>query len=361
MVYRAIGLMSGSSLDGLDIVFAEFHASGAQWSHQILHFDCIAYDSYWKQQLSQAHLLSAGDYLRLDAAYGHFIGSLVNQFIEKYHLEYQVHLISSHGHTVFHEPPAMTAQLGDGSAIAAATGINVVSDLRSMDVALGGAGAPIVPLGEQLLLGGYGYYLNLGGIANLSINNEPYTAYDICACNQVLNRLAGLKGLHYDEDGRLAASGKVDDVLLRQLNALEFYRTQGPKSLNNRFSEKEVLPLIEKAQLSPEDALRTYTEHVAIQVKEAVLASPAKNNTSSLLITGGGAFNNTLIENIRQHLYPAGVMVTIPEPALVQYKEALIMALLGILRLRQENTVLSSVTGSKRSSIGGALWMGQDA
>src|SRR6476660_5986878 len=185
MVYRAIGLMSGSSLDGLDIAFVEFQENAGKWSYEILNVDCYQYTDEWMKRLKSAISLSALDYQLLHVDYGHYIGQQVNQFIEKNNLQYQVALIASHGHTTFHVPERkMTAQLGEGAAIASEALLPVVTDLRALDVALGGQGAPIVPIGEKLLLGDYNYFLNLGGIANISINTEPYLAFDVCPANR---------------------------------------------------------------------------------------------------------------------------------------------------------------------------------
>ncbi|HTI11870.1 MAG TPA: anhydro-N-acetylmuramic acid kinase, partial [Puia sp.] len=335
-------------------------------------------------------------------------------------------------------------QLGDGAALAATTRINVVSDLRAMDLALGGQGAPIVPIGEKLLLSGYELFLNLGGIANISSHggasagpqpggspaggaNGPQTggspaggtdgprtggspaggtdgpsaggfvAYDVCPANRVLNQLAALTGKEYDEGGALASTGRVDETLLRRLNALPYYGQAYPKSLANEFGTDTVYPIITEAGLVVADALRTYVEHIAIQIREAVkglaMGQPAakagmgaaaagepaaKAGTQSadqpanqpaagkrMLVTGGGAHNHFLIGRLQDLLLPLGVAVVVPssetDSALVDYKEALVMALIGVLRWREENNVLASVTGASRDSIGGAVWIGQEA
>ncbi len=195
MVYRAIGLMSGSSLDGLDIAYVEFHENGGKWSFDILVADCYTYSPEWSRRLREAPSLTAVDYHLLHTAYGHYLGEQVNRFIESNGLQYKIALVASHGHTSFHLPGSrMTAQLGDGAAIAATTGLPVVADLRSLDVALGGQGAPIVPIGERLLLGQHDYFLNIGGIANISRNGDPYIAFDVCPANRVLNLLAAQVG-----------------------------------------------------------------------------------------------------------------------------------------------------------------------
>lgn len=366
MVYRAIGLMSGSSLDGLDIVLATFHENGGKWSYEITEAVCYAYPDEWTDKLARATSLPSLDYQLLHTEYGHYLGGQVNRFIEEKQLHYQVALVASHGHTTFHLPAKkMTAQLGDGAAIAAQTKLPVVSDLRALDIALGGQGAPIVPVGEKLLLGEYALLLNLGGIANLSVNTGAgYTAFDVCPANRVLNLLAQETGSAYDANGDIAASGAVNHALLDQLNALDYYQQPSPKSLANDFGTGIIYPLIKNAGLSINDALSTCCEHIAVQVKNAVagvqhLITNTANGTS-LLVTGGGAFNTFLVRRLQEYLSAINISVVIPDEKLVNYKEALIMALIGVLRWREKTNVLASVTGAERDSVGGALWMGQE-
>jgi anhydro-N-acetylmuramic acid kinase len=365
MLYRAIGLMSGSSLDGLDIAFVEFEETGAKWSYEIKAAECRRYNDEWLEKLQNATTLPAYDYLLLHSAYGKYIGQEVNTFIEEHALEHKVQLIASHGHTTFHAPAlGMTAQLGDGAAVAATTQINVVSDLRAMDVAFGGQGAPIVPIGEKLLFADYTFYLNLGGIANLSFkSNDGYVAFDVCAANRVLNMLAKVEGKEYDEDGKLAASGSVDTALLTKLNALAYYKQAYPKSLANSFGTEEIFPIIEASTLSKADKLRTYVEHIVMQISYSIqdLSIKSKVRNEKVLATGGGAFNKFLIGRLKQALSAFDIEVIVPDDMLVNYKEALIMALIGVMRWREEYNVLNTVTGASRSSIGGAVWIGQEA
>lgn len=371
MVYRVIGLMSGSSLDGLDLVFAEISENAGTWAFEIVAADCYAYEPEWKARLQNAVALNALEYQLLHADYGRHLGSCVNRFIEEKGLQYQVAFIASHGHTTFHLPhKKMTAQLGDGAALAAETGLPVISDLRALDVAFGGQGAPIVPIGESLLLKGYDLFLNLGGIANISFNDpDNYVAFDVCPANRVLDLLAQEAGKPYDAGGAMAASGKPEHGLLKKLNALDYYQQPHPKSLANSFGTDVVYPLIQSAGLSTADALRTYVAHIVAQIKNSIGNSDwsIKNNyqpataNHQLLATGGGAFNTFLIEELRTALREFSIDVIVPDEKLVAYKEALIMALIGVLRWRQEYTVLPSVTGAARASIGGALWIGQEA
>ncbi len=369
MLYRAIGLMSGSSLDGLDIVFAELQEEAGKWSFEIKAADCYPYAPVWKERLQHATSLKAFEYLLLHSEYGHYIGHEVNRFIEAKGLHYQVALVSSHGHTSFHAPHLkMTAQLGDGAAIASVTGLPVVTDLRAIDVALGGQGAPIVPIGEMHLLKDYDLYLNLGGISNISFHRDgQYFAFDICAANRVLNMIAATVGQEFDAGGEMASHGHVHDGLLHQLNELPYYRQPFPKSLANHFGTDEVFPLVQSFGLTPQDALATYVQHVVLQIKSAIANYFPPTDSSilsaekKLLVTGGGAYNTFLIQKLSESLSPLGIRIILPDNDLIQYKEGLIMAFMGVLRWRQEYNTLSSVTGAERDSIGGALWTGQEA
>ncbi len=374
MIYKAIGLMSGSSLDGLDIVFVEFTETAGKWEYKIICAACIEYSEDWIAKLKNAVNLSALDYQLLHTEYGKYTGEKVNEFIEKFGLHHKVNLITSHGHTTFHLPEKrMTHQLGDGAAIAAETQLPVVSDLRSMDIAFGGQGAPIVPIGEKLLFPEYHYFLNIGGIANISVNSKPTNnedlysdkneiiAFDICAANRVLNMLVAEKGFDFDEDGKIAAAGKVNDDLLQKLNSLDYYSHPYPKSLANSFGTDIVFPLIKYFSLSTEDSMATYVEHVSLQIKNALLPYFTNVEFQQVMITGGGAFNKFLVKRISAQLKQINFEIFIPEDEVVIYKEALIMALLGTLRWREQYTVLSSVSGASRNNIGGALWLGTEA
>ena len=366
--------MSGSSLDGLDIAFVEFTETAGKWDYEIKCAACIEYENEWIEKLKNAIRISAFDYQLLHTDYGRFLGEKVNEFIEKFQLQHRISLISSHGHTTFHFPEKkMTHQLGDGAAIAAETQLPVVTDLRSVDIAFGGQGAPIVPLGEKLLFPAYHYFLNIGGIANISFNSkqtniedsflpsDEIIAFDICAANRVLNMLSLEKNKPYDEDGKMASEGKINEELLQKLNALDYYFLDHPKSLANSFGTDIIFPMIKSFNLSTEDSLRTYVEHIAIQIKNSLQSCFSKVEVQKLMITGGGAFNRFLVERISKHLEEINFEIFIPADEVVIYKEALIMALLGTLRWREQYTILSSVTGAKRNSIGGALWLGTEA
>lgn len=345
---RAIGLMSGTSLDGLDLAHVAFRSARKGWNFELLDSAFFPYDKDWRERLSTAHLLSGYDLARLDVAFGRYMGELVNRFVQQ-NRQASVDLVASHGHTVFHEPErGLTKQIGCGAALAAATGITTVSDFRSLDVALGGQGAPLVPIGDRLLFSGYDACLNLGGFSNISFEqNGQRVAFDICPVNIVMNSLAERLGQAFDKDGLLARSGCVNDALLKTLNALPIYHLSTRPSLAREWVEKEFQPLLQ--DLPTEDLLRTVLEHVAVQVA-AVLNTHLPQGT--LLVTGGGAYNTFLLERLR---ILTTTEVTVPRSDLVDMKESIVFAFLGVLRLRGEVNVLRSVTGASSDCCAGVV------
>ena len=360
MQYNVIGLMSGSSLDGLDIAFVHFEETAGKWEFEIRETACIPYPEDWRKKLGSLDNIPAKDYLLLHTSYGHWIGHRVQEFLEQRNLAYRVQLIASHGHTAFHDPALkMTAQLGDGAAISAVTGIRTITDLRSVDIALGGQGAPIVPMGEKLLMPGYDFFLNIGGIANISMNSGNFIGFDICPANRILNLLAADVPGGMDENGQMASMGKVDMTLLGQLNNFEYYRQPWPKSLSNDFGLKQIFPLIGRSGLSRENALATYIRHIVQQVSGALISLKKflpDNPNPRLLVTGGGAHNKFLIESLTSELASGNIDLVVPDDRIVDYKEALVIALMGALRWREDINVMSSVTGASRDSINGAVW-----
>ena len=363
---RVIGLMSGSSLDGLDIACVDFLRSTDQWSFEILHAQTIPYSAEWIDRLSHADQLDARSYLLLHTSYGRYLGECVNAFLEKHHLRIEeIDLIASHGHTVFHEPwNRMTGQIGDGAAICAETRLSVVSDLRALDVAYGGQGAPIVPIGEKFLFSQYRLLLNLGGIANMT-DQKYHIAFDICPANRVLNKLmSDFLEKEYDENGQHAAQGTVNEDLLKQLNELDYYEKIYPKSLSNTFGLEIVYPMLTSRELPIHDLLRTYVEHIVQQICRSIqmIIDREEQLSSSyagcqMLVTGGGAHNQYLFQCLQSQLRAKfGIEVQYPEIKVVDFKEALIMAWIGLLRVENQPNVLASVTGAKIDSIGGAFW-----
>lgn len=346
--YQMIGLMSGTSVDGLDVAFCRF---GARNKFELVAAKTYPYPNELRQRLQTAMTLSAVELAALDAELGLYFGKTVNDFLKKFKLK-KPDAIASHGHTVFHDPlKNYSVQIGKGSHIAAVTNVPVVCDFRSTDVALGGQGAPLVPIGDEMLFSQYDYCLNLGGIANVSFKSKgKRIAYDISPCNLPVNMLMKKFGKEFDKDGQLGRSGKIIPGLLDALNQLKFYSQRPPRSLGREWVEREVMPLLNQND-STTDVLRTYYEHIAIQI-----ANQFKTKNSSVLVTGGGAYNTFLMQLIHQK---SKVTIVTPEPSLIEFKEALIFAFLGYLRLNEKNNALKSVTGAKRDSVGGAIYSGK--
>lgn len=344
-----IGLMSGTSLDGLDVALVDIAEINKNIQYQLIVAETIPYSKEWKERLSTLDTASAYEYALANVQLGHYFGKCVNSFISKHN--FKADIIASHGHTVFHQPDLLlTTQIADGDAIAAETHLPVVSNFRTLDVALGGQGAPLVPIGDRLLFGQYDACLNLGGIANISFEeNRKRIAYDICPCNMALNLLAQKINLEYDKDGMIAKKGSINDSLFKQLNSLDYYKQNGPKSLGKEWFLEYFRPLID-GSLSTEDYLRTSIEHIATQIANVI----TKNNIKSILITGGGALNKFLIERLEQ-MVQSKCKIVIPDSQIISYKEAIVFALLGYLRVTSQINTLASVTGARVDSIGGSI------
>lgn len=351
--YKVIGVMSGTSLDGVDIAYCIFNNSYSKWSYEIREATTIPYKQEWKKRLRDLDKQDAFFYTQTHIQYGHYLGKLIKSFIKKHSLK--VDMIASHGHTIFHQPKLKaTSQIGDGSAIAAICKTPVICDFRSKDVALGGQGAPLVPIGDKLLFPEYTYCINLGGIANISFDKaQERLAFDICPVNMLLNYLSRQKGLEYDKDGNMAKAGEINILLLKELNNLSYFKEKIPKSLSRERIFQEFIPVLDKYTINVEDKLCTVCEHIATQIAKVI-----ENNYSQkeILLTGGGAMNKYLVDKMKRHLKTTTIVL--PNKKIISYKEALIFALLGILRIRNEVNCLKSVTGASRDTVGGAIYLG---
>jgi anhydro-N-acetylmuramic acid kinase len=348
--YSIIGVMSGTSLDGIDLAHINFTIKEDKWRYEILENETISYSENWLNKLKIALGFSGKELIELNEDYTQLLGSIVKSFIDKHQIK-NIDAVCSHGHTILHQPQnGFTLQIGNLPKIAQIIQERVVCDFRVQDVKLGGQGAPLVPMGDRILFSEYDYCLNLGGFSNVSFeDNSKRIAFDISPVNTVLNFYSNKLGLNYDDKGKIARSGKVNADLLNELNALEYYKKQFPKSLGFEFIKEVVLPLIEKHSISIEDKMHTFTEHIALQTS---LALP--NKTGKILITGGGAYNAFLIERMQFHL--PKIEIIIPDNKTLEFKEALIFALLGVLKLRNEVNVLSSVTGAKMDHSSGIIY-----
>jgi anhydro-N-acetylmuramic acid kinase len=348
--YTTIGVMSGTSLDGVDLAHIVFTVKNNKWEFQILESETISYTTDWLNKLKIAVDFSEAQLEKLNQDYTQHLASIILSFIEKYEIK-DLDAVCSHGHTILHQPQnGFTLQIGNLPEIAALLNQTVVCDFRVQDVQLGGQGAPLVPIGDRILFSKYDYCMNLGGFSNVSFEkNKERIAFDISPVNTVLNFYANQLGLEYDDKGSISKSGICNENLLQELNTLDFYQKKHPKSLGFEFVKETILPIIESYSISLEDKLHTFTEHVALQI---ALALPNKNG--SLFITGGGAYNDFLIERIQYHL--PEMKIIIPSAKILEFKEALIFALLGVLKLRGEINVLSSVTGAKTDHSSGIIY-----
>jgi anhydro-N-acetylmuramic acid kinase len=346
--YLVAGMMSGTSLDGMDLILSRFYKGTGHWRFTIEKALTIDYTGNWKERLEHAAGLDAETFIMLHQEYGRFIGAGISQFLMEHGLSAE--LIASHGHTIFHQPgKGLTFQLGDGASVASQCNLTTVSDFRTLDVALGGQGAPLVPVGDELLFPQYRYCLNLGGFANISCNRDgKRIAWDICPVNIVLNTLARELGQDYDAFGKSGRQGLPNIDLISELNKLAFYSITGPKSLGREWVETMYMPVLSKFNIPLEDLMRSVYEHTAIQIGRCM----NRPGEGEALVTGGGAFNTFLMERISEQTC---IRLVIPDTQLVKFKEALIFAFLGLLRFRNETNCLASVTGAKKDSSSGII------
>ncbi|MBQ0148889.1 MAG: anhydro-N-acetylmuramic acid kinase [Flavobacteriaceae bacterium] len=342
-----IGLMSGTSLDGLDICYVRFDSDT---SFEILQTEGINYSSEMKNQLKNAYQMSAMQLCELDVQFGYYLGEQVKLFVEKYKIK-RLDFIASHGQTIFHQPNKnFTLQIGNGAAISSKCQQRVICDFRTQDVILGGQGAPLVPIGDELLFNQYDACLNLGGFSNISMNrNGKRIAFDICPINIVLNNYANQLGLDYDKNGENASRGKVHQELVDELNLLDFYQQSYPKSLGFEWIEKEFLTIVENYDLSVEDKLISCMEHMVYQINTIF----EKHDINKVLITGGGTRNRLLINLLKQK---SSTEIIIPKDDLIDFKEALIFAFLGYRKFTNQVNCLSSVTGAIKDHCSGIIY-----
>ena len=340
--------MSGTSLDGLDLAYCIFNEVDGHWSFSIERAETIPYSQQWKNRLTGLMQATKEEILSADIDLGEYIGEAVKGFIAKHGLK--IDFVASHGHTIYHEPERkLTLQIGHGARISSINGLTVIYDFRSKDVSMGGQGAPLVPVGDRMLFGKYGYCLNLGGIANVSFEAQGRrTAFDICPANMVLNRLAEENGQAFDDHGAMAKEGHLIPGMLKQLESLSYYQLSGPRSLGREWVEENIFPILTAYKdHGTQQLLATFTEHIACRVSDVI---PYKGK--SMLVTGGGAYNDYLMSRLQHH---CDARIEVPGNTLVEYKEAMIFAFLGLLRLKGINNVLGSVTGAGKDHCSGKV------
>ncbi len=351
--YFVLGVMSGTSLDGVDIAYINLTKKGENWQYVVFESETIPYKKKWVKLLNDAIGFSESELEKTNEEYTVLLASIIRDFIEKHKIE-NLDAVCSHGHTILHQPQnGFTLQIGNLPFIAEILNQTVVCDFRVQDVELKGQGAPLVPIGDKLLFSDYDYCLNLGGFSNISFDvNEKRVAYDISPVNTVLNFYAEKLGFSYDDGGKLAESGNLNEDLFDELNQLVFYSESYPKSLGKEYVNQIIFPILQRYNISPKDVLRTFTEHIAFQITQNV------RGNSNVLVTGGGAYNSFLIRNLQKN--KPTVNWVVPDDKVIQFKEALVFALLGVLKLRNEVNVLASVTGALYDHSSGKIWLQKD-
>lgn len=348
--YNVIGVMSGTSLDGIDLAYITFTFDG-KWHFKINHVDTIAYTEDWLFKLKHLVQHTKNELSTLDSNYTLYLAHVITHFIRTHSLK-NVDAVCSHGHTALHKPEdKLTYQIGNLPILAQLLNQTVICDFRVQDVALGGQGAPLVPIGDAQLFQDYNYCVNLGGFANVSTEVKgKRIAFDICPVNIVLNTYVSAFGVAFDDKGAFAKEGTISNPLLNALNNLQYYKKSYPKSLGLEWVNTVVFPLIETFTLSVKDVLRTLVEHIAIQISTVI--NSAKN--ASVLITGGGVYNTFLMSRLTAL---STNKIIVPSQEIIEFKEALIFGFLGVLKLRGENNCLSSVTGALKDHCSGEIYI----
>jgi anhydro-N-acetylmuramic acid kinase len=350
-----IGLMSGTSLDGLDIAHVIFNFKDEIIDFELLNYQTISFESSLLTKLQNATTFSVPQILMLDKELGSFYAEKVNEFIENFKIDKsQINAIASHGQTIFHQPQnGFTYQIGCGSTLAFKTGIDVINDFRTLDVIAGGQGAPLVPIGDFYLFHSKAQaFLNIGGFTNISFKkNNEIIAFDICAGNLPMNEAVKSIGLSYDKEGEIARKGTINLRIIEELQKLPYFKQSPPKSLGTEWLESEFNPIISKIE-KLEDKLRTLVEFTTIEILRVLDNEKIK----SVYITGGGAKNSFLIERIK-FFFKGEVLV--PSKEIIDFKEAIVFAFLGARYLRNETTTVKSVTGAETEVCSGIFHKAQ--
>ena len=345
--FNVIGIMSGTSCDGLDIAYCSYWMDNGKWQYELINKSFTPYDPVMSEKLLKSSKLSSYDLKKLDIELGELISTNILSLIKNHSIK--PFLISSHGHTVLHNPAEkITLQIGNPLIISNKTKIKVITNFRELDVLTGGQGAPLVPYGDKHLFSENDYCINIGGIVNISnLKSKIITAYDVCPANIILNKYSRAMGLEYDKNGSIASKAKKINSLFNKLNNLGYYNIDGPKSLDIDLIEKEFFPLLKG--YAHEDILCTTIHHIAYQINKSL---GSKNN--NVLLTGGGVFNTFLLKKIKSYNKLNNNFI-VPNSDIVSFKEAIIFGYLGLLRYLNYENISKTVTGSKNSSSSGTI------
>lgn len=355
--------MSGSSLDGVDLAYCSFKVNGEDIQFELLEAENVAFEEKWTRRLKHLPTQSALTFAQTHVYFGHYLGHLLNDFIKKHKIKPD--FIASHGHTIFHAPDQrMTTQIGEGGAMAAITKTIVISDFRTQDIAIEGEGTPIAPTADRYLFGDFDFMMNIGGISNITSNiHGKYIAFDIGPANQVLNALANTLDLEYDKGGEIARQGEANPDILEALYHFPYFENPYPKSIANAWIQNEIIPIYQQVDCPIADKLRTAVEHLAIETAHSIEQIIKKENFQKekyrLLATGGGTFNDFLMASIQEKIADMNVEIVIPSKEIIEYKEAILMGLMGVLRMEERVNCFSSVTGASRDTVGGAVYFGR--
>jgi len=351
---RICGVMSGSSLDGLDLAICKFESNdGIEISWEIEKSATIPIPNKIKSILRKCYTSSSAFIYDAEQQFSEYCRDAIKSFLDDGQV---VDYIGFHGHTIFHEPQkGYTVQIGNPHCLAQSLNIDVVADFRRKDIALGGQGAPLAPIVEKYLFPSLDAFLNLGGIVNLSeISNGNILAYDLTACNQALNHLAFQKGYEYDDQGKIAAAGSIDTNLLKQLNQLEYLTQEAPKSLSNTWVQEQFIPILDRSDISIEDKMSTTVDHITSEIFRALgdNSSPIK-----MMISGGGVHNIFMVNELKGKIEKKKVTIIKPNNQIAEFKEALLMGLMAFLRVNEIPNCISSVTGASRDSCTGTIYL----
>jgi anhydro-N-acetylmuramic acid kinase len=348
-----LGAMSGSSLDGLDLAICSFTDQSIFTIHNST---TIELPLDLRTKLKNFSTLNAFQIADLDAYFALFSAHSIRDFTNNW--IGGISLVVSHGHTLYHNPAnAVSWQIGNGGIIAAVTGIDTLCDLRVQDVALGGQGAPLAALVDLNLFKDYTGLLNLGGIANITINqsNTVYS-WDISPCNQVFNHLAQKEGKEFDKGGSIARSGKILMELIHKWQENTYFSQMPPKSMDNTWVKENYIKEIDKIDQPVKILMASFAEFVAIQLSKDLKSLDL--NPGKILVTGGGAFNAHFISRLKVHLSPLNWVVEVAEESLINYKEAMLMAYMGHRYINKKTNTISTATGAEKDLISGALYLG---
>lgn len=360
MTKLALGLMSGTSADGLTVCAVQIRP------FRVRHFHNYKYPPKLQQKLLRAYQLNAAQLSELNYELGLLYAKTVARFLKQFHLSpTDIGVIGSHGQTILHAPNATiphTLQLGVADFMAAQFNVPVVSDFRTKDMALGGQGAPLIPFFDESVFGQGKpkMLLNLGGIANLSVVGKKVNTqgFDIGPANSLIDLCAQLLFKKpFDKNGTFAAKGTPDKDCVKKLLTQPFFKQRPPKSLDKNdfgraYLDRYFAPLLRR---NAHDAIATVTYFTATATADQISRFIPRRYQQELIVSGGGCYNKTLLKFLRE-LLPHLKITTSAEYGIdPQAKEAAAFALFAWLALHRKINHCAKATGARRASILGKI------